>query len=269
MELMEYQGLVLAYFLILTAIFVSMHQKAGLEKQLFYGSIRAFVQLMVMGYLLLFIFNLKEFHYLILTLLIMAVVSGQMSAKRGEGVPDAFRIATGGIIIGSSVSLGILVAFGIIETEPRFIIPLGGMIVGNSMYASSLSLNRISSELKARRMEIEVALSLGATSRQAADRSLRETVKSAMIPSIDSMRTVGLIHLPGMMSGLLLAGASPIEAVKFQLIVVYMLTSAVSITCMCVSLFAYRKFFTKNHQLVFISSPDLSNRKGRMSKSQK
>ena len=108
------------------------------------------------------------------------------------------------------------------------------MIIGNSMVASALTLNRIKAELENRREEIQVLLGLGATARQASGTSLQAAVKSAMIPTIDSMKTVGLVQLPGMMTGLIIGGATPVEAVKYQILVLFMLTTAVSLTAMTV-----------------------------------
>jgi putative ABC transport system permease protein len=146
--------------------------------------------------------------------------------------------------------MGMLLGLHIIPFQPQYVIPISGMIIGNSMVASALTLNRIKAELENRREEIQVLLGLGATARQASGTSLQAAVKSAMIPTIDSMKTVGLVQLPGMMTGLIIGGATPVEAVKYQILVLFMLTTAVSLTAMTVGFFAYRKFFTERHQLV-------------------
>jgi putative ABC transport system permease protein len=248
---MEFTGVLIASGLILTAVMISKHTKIGLEKDLILCSVRAFIQLLAVGYLIKIIFDIEKTVYVLLMILAMILIATYHSSKRGKGVPGAFWIIFFAISFGSLFTLGSLVLFGAIGSEPRYLIPIAGMIIGNSMNASSLTTNRLLSEIRAKRLEIESSLSLGATSRQAIDLSLKETLKAAMIPTIDSMKVVGIVHLPGMMSGIIIAGASPLLAVKYQLIVIYMLTSAVSITSIIVGLLAYRQFFTPSHQLLF------------------
>lgn len=247
---MEITGVLIASGLILSAIMISKHTEIGLEKELIISSVRAFIQLMAVGYLIKIIFDLEELLFVLLMIFAMILIASRNSSKRGKGIPNAFWIISLAITIGSLFTLGSLVLFKAIEPEPRYLIPIAGMIIGNAMNASSLTANRLLSEMKTRRLEIESSLSLGATSRQAIDLSLKETIKAAMIPTIDSMKMVGIIHLPGMMSGIIIAGATPLLAVKYQLVVIYMLSSAVSITSMIVGLLSYRQFFTQHHQFI-------------------
>lgn len=93
-------------------------------------------------------------------------------------------------------------------------------------------------------------MSLGATSRQAAQKVIKTAIKTGMIPTVDSMKTLGIVQLPGMMTGLILGGVDPIEAVKYQIMVTFMLASTVAISCFSVTFLTYRNFFTKYHQLV-------------------
>jgi putative ABC transport system permease protein len=110
-------------------------------------------------------------------------------------------------------------------------------------------LGRIRDDLKAQRLNIEAALALGATSRQAVSPILKTSLRSAMIPLVDSTKTAGIIFLPGAMAGMIIGGADPLEAVRLQIVVLYMLLGSVSIAAILVGLLSYRSFFTQRHQL--------------------
>ncbi|NLW44965.1 MAG: iron export ABC transporter permease subunit FetB [Syntrophomonadaceae bacterium] len=247
---MTYFSLLLALSFVLVAVIISFKEKLDLERDLLVGTVRAFVQLMVVGYVLEFIFALEKWPYIVAMLVFMVLVAARNAENRGQGIRNVFPILLLAIGAGELVTMGMLLGLGIIPFQPQYVIPISGMIIGNSMVASALTLNRIKAELENRREEIQVLLGLGATARQASGTSLQAAVKSAMIPTIDSMKTVGLVQLPGMMTGLIIGGASPVEAVKYQILVLFMLTTAVSLTAMTVGFFAYRKFFTERHQLV-------------------
>jgi putative ABC transport system permease protein len=131
----------------------------------------------------------------------------------------------------------------------RYLIPLGGMVIGNSMNTASLTLTRIRDDLSEQRLKVEAALALGATSRQAVSPILRTALQRAMIPLIDATKTTGIIFLPGAMVGMIIAGADPLEAVRLQVVVLYMLLGSVSIAAILVALLSYRSFFTPRHQL--------------------
>lgn len=179
----------------------------------------------------------------------MVLVAGKNAARRGEGLPGAFILVTLSIALAELVTMTMLVNLKIIPFTPRYVIPLSGMIIGNAMVASGLALNRLRGEIAARRAEILAALALGATSRQAVEPALKASVKAGMIPTVDAMKTVGLVQLPGMMTGQIIAGASPIEAVKYQILVQFMLSASVGLTSMLVCLLSYRKLFTPAYQL--------------------
>lgn len=247
---MTYFSLFLALSFVLVAVIISLKENLNLERDLLIGTVRAFVQLMVVGYVLEFIFALEKWPYIVAMLVFMVLVAARNAEKRGRGIRNVFPILLLAIGAGELVTMGMLLGLRIIPFQPQYVIPISGMIIGNSMVASALTLNRIKAELENRREEIQVLLGLGATARQASGTSLQAAIKSAMIPTIDSMKTVGLVQLPGMMTGLIIGGATPVEAVKYQILVLFMLTTAVSLTAMTVGFFAYRKFFTERHQLV-------------------
>ena len=143
----------------------------------------------------------------------------------------------------------VVVALGIFEPEARFLVPVGGMVVGNAMTAAAVALNRLGDEVYASLGQIEATLALGATATQAMLPIIRRSLRSGMIPLIDSTKTTGLIFFPGTMVGMLLAGAEPIDAVRLQLVLLYILLGSVAIAALLSITLAYRNFFTPAHQL--------------------
>ncbi len=247
---MTIESLLIAYGLIAIALFIAWHNRLKLEKEVVIASLRATVQLVIMGFLLEWILRLDNFIYLGLILLAMTGIAAAISGKRGEKIPHSTGIAFTGILIGSVITFAVLSGAGVIGPEAKYIIPLGGMIIGNSMNASSLSMNRLIGELGHQRKRIETLLALGANAQQASEWAVRQSVRSALIPVIDSMKIIGLVHLPGIMTGFIIAGGSPLEAVKYQLAIVFMIAGTASLTCMIVTLLAARRCFSSDLQLL-------------------
>jgi putative ABC transport system permease protein len=123
------------------------------------------------------------------------------------------------------------------------------MVIGNSMNGSTLAIERIDSEIQLRKMEIEAYLALGATARQAAGNCLKAAMKAALIPTINSMMVVGIVALPGMMTGQILSGTSPIIAVKYQIIIMYMIALSVAISSFILVNLRFNRYFTSDHRL--------------------
>jgi putative ABC transport system permease protein len=137
----------------------------------------------------------------------------------------------------------------VFEPEPRYLVPVGGMVIGNSMTAAAVALDRLGDEMTDRAREIEATLALGATATLAAAPSVRRALRSGTIALVDSTKTTGLIFFPGTMVGMLLAGADPIDAVRLQLILLWVLLGAVALSALIATTLAYRNFFTAAHQL--------------------
>lgn len=245
----SYVEIAVSLVLIVITLVLSRMERLGLEKDLLIGTIRSFAQLMAVGYVLQAIFRADKWYWVALTLAIMTVIAGWTAAERARGIPHARLIAILSVAIGGLGTLFILVGLGIIESAPWYVIPISGMILGNSMNGVALAMNRISSEIKLRRAQIEAALALGATSRQAVDPALKAAARAAMIPNINTMMTVGIVSLPGMMTGQIIAGQAPTEAVRYQIVIGYVITAAVTVASIAAALSSYRQFFTSEHQL--------------------
>lgn len=241
-----------ALVLVALALGVSYWQKVDLEKDMLVAVGRAFVQLIAIGYALDLIFNNEGILWILLVVMIMILVAGYTAGQRGSLVPNSRRIATLAISIGAILTLGLLILLDVFPFEPRFIIPIAGMIVGNSMTVTGLVMARLRDDLKLQRPQIEAALALGATRQQAVHLQLRRALATGMTPIVDSTKTVGLISLPGAMTGMILAGAPPLEAVQLQIIVMYMLIGAAAFSGLSAVFLTYQQFFTKAHQLILM-----------------
>lgn len=250
----SYLDLFIATCLVIVTLVVSVKERLAMEKDLLIGAVRTFIQLMLVGYVLEFIFSTKRWYLVLLSLVVMILVAGHNALKRQKVTwKRLFWILTLGIAFGSVVILTLVIGF-VLRVRPwylpQYIIPMAGMIIGNSMVAAALVANRLSSAIREHRREIELSLSLGATARQAVNPYLRDALKTAMMPTISSMMTVGIVQLPGMMTGQIIAGTNPNAAVRYQVVVMYMIAAATAITVMVVALWLYRCYFSASHQLL-------------------
>ncbi|MFQ5906105.1 MAG: iron export ABC transporter permease subunit FetB [bacterium] len=231
------------------ALLLSRIERARLESDILIGTVRAFVQLLAVGYLLDYIFDLRRMEYMLLLLTAMVLVGAFTSSRRAFSKGVGFIVAALGLGVGTALTIGLMIALRIINTEPRFLIPFSGMVIGNSMRACSVLFDRLTSEVRLNRPRIEAALALGATASQAASAPLRSSFKAGMIPILDTVKVVGLIQLPGTMTGMLIAGARPTEAIKYQIVIMYMILCAVSISMSLIILFSRRMYFEPGHRL--------------------
>jgi putative ABC transport system permease protein len=235
--------------LVAVAVALSLYQRLDLEKDIGIAVVRSFVQLAAIGYVIDYVFGLESLGTVVLLLAGMVLFAGWTSARRARGVPRAFAVTAGAIGVAAVATLSVLLLLQIVPATARYLIPLGGMVIGNSMNTASLTLTRIRDDLSEQRLKVEAALALGATSRQAVSPILKTALQRAMIPLIDATKTTGIIFLPGAMVGMIIAGADPLEAVRLQIVVLYMLLGSVSIAAILVALLSYRSFFTPRHQL--------------------
>jgi putative ABC transport system permease protein len=164
-------------------------------------------------------------------------------------VPHAFWPLLIALALAGTTTLALVVALGVFKAKARYLVPVGGMVIGNAMTAAAVALNRLGDDVADSASQIEATLALGATAAQAIRPILRRSLRSGMIPLIDSTKTTGLIFFPGTMVGMLLAGASSINAVRLQLILLYVLLGSVALAALTAVLLAYRNFFTPAHQL--------------------
>jgi putative ABC transport system permease protein len=235
--------------LIAIAIAVSFWRRAELEQDIAVAVLRSFLQLTAVGYVIQAIFDADSI-WLVVALLAGMVAFGTWTARgRAKAVPGATLPIGLGLALAAGITLGLVLVLGVFEPEPRYLVPVGGMVIGNSMTAVAVTLNRLADEMQDRRREIEAVLALGATSFQAARATVARSLRSGMIPLVDSTKTTGIVFFPGTMVGMLVAGADPIDAVRLQLVLLWVLLGAVALAGLIAVSLGYRGFFTDAHQL--------------------
>ena len=244
------ESLLMATVLIAVAVIVSYQQRMRLELEILHSALRAVVQLVVVGYVLHFIFGADHPLFtggILLVMLISAAING---GKRGSGIKHASWIAGASIGIGAVLTLGVLLSANVLSFTPYQMIPVGGMVMSGAMVAVGLCFRQITTTFKSRQQEIQIKLALGATPMQACKAILRAALIFSLQPTIDSAKTLGIVSLPGMMTGLILAGMSPMEAIKYQIIVIFMSFSTISIAIAIAGYLSCRQFFNTKEQLI-------------------
>lgn len=250
---LSYIDLLIVSILVLISVGLSLAERLGLAQDIVVGCVRAFVQLTAVGFVLAALFDNVAFHWVALAVLVMVLAAVQAGRGRLEGrIPGLTQDMSLAIALISVTTLVFVVAFVIrpaLWYDPQIIVPLAGMIVGNTMTATTLAANRYLAELRLQQRDVEALLALGATSSQAAADVSRESVRSALIPSIAGMMVVGIALLPGTMTGQILAGQDPSQAVRYQIVVQYMMLFAAVATSLVIVRLIHRRYFTKDHQL--------------------
>jgi putative ABC transport system permease protein len=238
----------LALALVAVAVLVSRLRRLDLENDIVVATARSFVQLLAVGYVLDFVFD-GHGGLTIVALAVMVATASFTAARRARGVPGALAVAAVSITVAAAATLGVLLVFGVVPMKPRAVIPLGSMLISNAMIATSLVVTRLRDDLAASRREVEARLCLGQTADQAAGPWKRSALRSALLPIVDNTKVVGLVALPGAMTGMILAGASPLAAIRLQMVVMYMLLGGNAFAALTAGELAMRRFFTADHQL--------------------
>ena len=239
----------LALLLVAVSVVVSRMRKADLERDIGIATFRSFAQLLAVGFVLEFVFESSSMLTPVV-LLVMVGTATLTSGARGKRVPGAYWIAAISVSVAAGGTLGVLLLLGIVPAAPRAAIPLGSMIISNAMNTASLVMGRLRDDLANHRREVEAHLSLGETSAEAAGSWHRAAVRNGMLPIVDQTKVVGLVALPGAMTGMLLAGASPSSAIRLQMVVMYMLLGGNAFAALVAGRLALARLFTADHQLI-------------------
>lgn len=239
--------LAIALGLVLVAGIASMAYQLRLQKDLTLGTLRTFAQLFAMGYLLKIIFQINNpwlvlAVYLCMTFFSVRIIHGRVKEKSIQFLAPTMLSVTVTYTLVTCLVTGLVIGARPWWT-PQYFIPIGGMVAGNSMNALAIGLERFFAELRTRKDEVEMMLCLGADYREASRDMFRNALKSGMIPSINSMMGVGIVSIPGMMTGQILAGADPADAVRYQIVVMLMIVAATAISAMLVLHLVRRRCF--------------------------
>jgi putative ABC transport system permease protein len=243
-----------AALFIVTAGAISFWNKLRLEKDLLIGAVRCVLQLLAIGYLLRIIFDVQLIWVVIgmfIAMIVFAcrIIRGNVKERQVPFIVPAFFSMMGTYLVVSAIVTGAIIG---VEPwwRPQYFIPLAGMIIGNSMTAMSLSLDRLFSDLRAKREEVEMRLCLGATAEESSRPIVRDALKAGMVPSINSLAGVGLVFLPGMMTGQILSGADPMLAVRYQIVVMFMIVASTTISVVAVLHIVRKRCFGPAQQLL-------------------
>ena len=243
----------LAALLVVLSAAISLAMRLGLHRRLLWAAVRCVVQLTLLGLVLRWVFAPGRQWYVVVSLgLAMTLVAGVVAVGRNER-----RYA--GMFLDSVLSIWacawLVVAVALVVVVrpepwylPRYAIPLLGMILHSTLNGVSLGLDRFTREVSERRPEIETLLALGATRAEAAREPVQQAIRTGMIPMINAMMVMGIVSMPGMMTGQLLAGVDPMLAIGYQIIIVFFLAAASSLGTFGAVLLGYRRLFTSDHQ---------------------
>ncbi|MGD9427319.1 iron efflux ABC transporter permease subunit FetB [Pantoea sp. NSTU24] len=249
-------SLLLSLSLVIIALLISQKEKLGLNKDIIWSVCRAIVQLVIVGFVLKSIFDINNDWLTVLMVLFICVNAAINARKRGRDIGHAFGIAFTAIFSGTVITLAILVLSGAIVFVPMQVIPISGMIAGNAMVAVGLCFTNLTQRFRDNHQRIMEMLSLGAPVKLASKRIIADSIRTAMIPTVDAAKTVGLVSLPGMMSGLIFAGIDPLKAIKYQIMVTFMLIGTASLSTIIAVWLSYRRFYTDRAQLKIASPSD-------------
>ena len=251
---LDFLDALFALAMIAIAIGLSRWQKLGLEGQLAIAGVRSLLQLSVIGYILFLIFELDHPFAVLAILGAMLTVAAITVRNRISPKIKGLLVIVWTSLLVSVTLVAVYVIAVIIQPptwyEPQYLIPLVGMILGNAMNGSSLAGERLASTISKNRIEVETYLSLGATPQQATAKYRKEAIRTGLIPMLNQMMVAGLVSLPGMFTGQVLAGAEPLEAASYQILILFTLALGNLIATLLVTRGVYKKFFNQNYQLV-------------------
>ncbi|MBA4370818.1 MAG: iron export ABC transporter permease subunit FetB [Coriobacteriaceae bacterium] len=240
--------LALATGFILATGALSLRLGLRLEKDLAIAAARTYAQLLALGFVLRWVFDVNAWWLVVGLLALMVAAAARVILKRAPDAPkglfgtSAFAVALTGFTVTFAVT-GLVV-----RVQPwydaRYVIPIGGMVLGNSMTGIALAIERTFADLDARAEEMLALTALGATRWEAAAPSVRAALRAGLIPTIAAMSAAGIVFIPGMMTGQILAGADPLEATKYQIVVMLMVSAATAIGAVTAVMLSYGRRFT-------------------------
>ncbi|NFW80749.1 iron export ABC transporter permease subunit FetB [Staphylococcus aureus] len=248
---MSNTALGLTALLLVIPIIISYKEGLHIIKDLIVATLRAVVQLIILGFLLHYIFKINDKWLLVLCVFVIIVNASWNTISRSSPVMHhVFLISFVAIFVGTALPLAGTIATGAIQFTANEVIPIGGMLANNGLIAINLAYQNLDRAFVQDGTNIESKLSLAATPKLASKGTIRESIRLAIVPTIDSVKTYGLVSIPGMMTGLIIGGVPPLQAIKFQLLVVFIHTTATIMSALIATYLSYGQFFNARHQLV-------------------
>ena len=251
---LTYGDIALASSLIIIVLIISWQLRLQLTKTLLTAAIRTVVQLSFIGLILAWIFAREQWYEVLLILTIMTLIAGSAAKNRVKRHYKGLLVDTLLAVSASAVLVTAIAITVILNVQPwytpQFIIPILGLILGNSLTAISLTSNQLIESFHEQQGRIEMMLSLAARTFEAVHEPIRAAIINGMTPTLNSMLVVGIVSLPGMMTGQILAGADPTQAVRYQIVTMFLICVSSTLGCTISTLLIYRRFFNKNKQLI-------------------
>lgn len=244
-----------SYIFILILLFIVRARGISREKEILISTIRMTIQLILTGYILVYLFNNINPLYTILVIVVMEIFAIHNIFKRARSKlsKSLKKIIAVSMLFGtlSSLLYFLLVVVNISPWyDPRYFIPIAGMLIGNSMTGISLGVTRLVEGMNAQRHLVESALMLGATPKMASKEIVDTAFDSAILPTINSMVGMGIVFLPGMMTGQILSGTSPVTAIEYQISIMLGILGSVALTVILFVQLGYKTFFNDESQLI-------------------
>ncbi|ADC69867.1 conserved hypothetical protein [Methanocaldococcus sp. FS406-22] len=231
-----------AFMFVIVAVLIAYREKLGIEKKILYVSILALIQLFILGFVLLYIFasGMIGAFLMIFVMIILAsyLIMREIELKNKTKLFISLFIT---FLTTTTVSLAILIIPKVVKFEPIYVIPLMGMVIGNTMNTIHLALDKIIDMVKSERDILWGYLALGASEIEALRPFIKNAVKSAVIPQMNRTKSVGVIFIPGAMVGMLLSGANPIYAAEIQIIIMWMVLSSAIISGILICYLMYKE----------------------------
>lgn len=237
-----------AAILALAVMIVARQRKVHLERETVVALARGLGQIVIVGWALIILRRGPRWTSVFI-LVAMLFAAARISSRRARGVPGAFRVSLYSIGCGAGVVILAMTCAGVINTAITALIPIGSMVIANAMNTNSLTLNRFRSEVESHTGLIETALTLGASSRETAAPYVQAACESSLIPALDSLRSLGIVWIPGLMTGMLLAGSNPIYAALYQFVIIAMIFAASGLTSILGALLIRSRAFSPAEQL--------------------
>jgi putative ABC transport system permease protein len=249
-----WEGLAIATLFVVFVGIVSIRMSLGITRDLAVATVRTYAQLIALGFVLRWVFDVDKAWLVLVLMVLMVLFAAQIIVRRS---PDAPRGIFGSSFLAMALT-GFIVTFAvtgvIVQVEPwylpQYVIPLAGMVLGNSMTGIALSIERVYSDFDARSDDMLALVAMGATPWEAAHKSIRDALRAGLIPTINSMAAAGLVFIPGMMAGQILAGADPVTATGYQIVVMLMVAAATAMGSLVAVMLTYRRRFT--HDGIFL-----------------
>lgn len=251
-------SLLATFSLVVISLIISWKEDLGLIKDILIAIFRMSLQLTIVGYLLIFVFQVDNWLLTTVIVGIMDINAAWTAQKRGKGIKHHFAISMLSVFGSSIVSLAILVLTDAMVYVPNQVIPMNGMLIGVAMNITGLSFTNLAQTIDNQRQQINEKLALGASTKQASKNVIRDSIRNSLQPQIDTTKTVGLVILPGLMTGILFVGNFPKEAIMYQIMFYFAMMAVATISAVITVYLAYPSYYTDFGQLLPRAQEDLN-----------